>query len=314
MQQAVRSHAALPRLEGVEFPLVAHTYTERDAMLYALGLGLGLDPLDERQLAYVYEEARGGLKVVPAFAVTLAYPGHWVREAGFGLDWRRAVHVEQGLRLYRALPVAGRVCASTRITRAVDKGEGKGLLLYSERRICDQDSGAVLADVSVVTLARGDGGRAGGIGGPSARHAKTHLQPVSSAAPHALPTRPADGRMLLPTSRQASLIYRLCADANPLHADPRVAAAAGFERPIAHGLWTYGLASYGLVELACGGEPSLLVALACRFRSPAFAGDTLCVEVWIEGRIALFRVTVPQRGVTVLDNGRAEIAAADALG
>ena len=293
------------RLAGTEFPVSEHAYTERDAMLYALGLGLGLDPLDERQLAYVYEQARGGLKVLPAFAVTLAYPGHWIREAGFGLDWRRAVHVEQGLRIHRPLPRAGRVAARTRITRVVDKGEGKGLLLYSERRISDLDSGAVLADVSVVTLARGDGGRAGGAS--AAPHGET-------PAPHALPVRPPDARMALPTSRQGSLIYRLCADANPLHADPQVAAAAGFERPIAHGLWTYGLAAYGLVELLCGGDPARLASLACRFRSPAFAGDALCVEAWTDGHVASFRATVPQRGVTVLDHGRAEIVAGGALG
>ena len=110
------------------------------------------------------------------------------------------------------------------------------------------------------------------------------------------------------------MIYRLCADANPLHADPRVAAAAGFERPIAHGLWTYGIAGRGLVELMCDGDPRRLLSMHCRFRSPAFAGDAIRVETWLDGRIVSFRATVPGRDVTVLDHGCAEIADVAALG
>lgn len=305
MHGIARTTLDVPRLNQTEFSVVEHAYAERDVILYALGLGVGLNPVDEKQLAYVYEETRDGLRVLPTFAVTLAYPGHWIRDAAFGLDWRRAVHVEQSLHMHRPLPASGRVVARTRITRAVDKGEGKGLLLYSERTISDQASGAALADVRVVTLARGDGGRGGW-------HAPDNSTD-DPAAPHAMPARNADAQMLVPTSQQGSLIYRLCADTNPLHVDPLVAAASGFARPIAHGLWTYGIAGYGLVELLCGGEPSRLVSLACRFRSPAFAGDTLCVQAWVDGHTASFRVTVPERGVTVLDHGRAEIAMAQAL-
>lgn len=268
-------------------------------MLYALGLGLGMDPTDPAQLRYVYEECSGGLRVLPTLAVTLAYPGHWIRDAGWGLDWQRAVHVEQGLRMHRPLPSHGTVEACTRVTAVVDKGPGKGVLLYSERRIHDAASGEPLADVSVVTLARGDGGRGG-----------SPQEAAPAQAPHALPQRPPDASLDFRTSPQGSLLYRLCADRNPLHADPAVARAAGHERPIAHGLWTFGIAGHGLVELACGGEPGRLAAMSCRFRSPAFAGDTLRIDTWRDGALVSFRVSAPQLGAVVLDHGRAELAAA----
>ncbi|MDB5874526.1 MAG: MaoC-like dehydratase [Ramlibacter sp.] len=281
------------RLLAKAFPVEEHHYTERDAILYALGLGIGLDPTDPRQLRYVYEQTEGGLQVLPTLAVTLAYPGHWARDPEFGLDWQNIVHVEQGLRLHNPIPPGGTVVAQTRITQVIDKGAGKGALIYSHRSISDKATGRSLADVSVVTLARGDGGQGGTTALP--------------APPHPLPGRAPDATMDFQTSPQASLIYRLSADLNPLHADPAVAARAGYARPLAHGLWTFGVAGHCVIEMACAGDPRRLASLACRFSGPAYAGDTIRVESWVDGIVASFRATVPARGAAVLSHGRADI-------
>jgi acyl dehydratase len=282
------------QLLSKEFPLQEHTYTENDTIYYGLGLGLGMDPTDKRQLRYVYEQYEGGLQALPSMAVILAYPGHWTRAPELGLDWKKIVHGEQKLTLHGPIKPAGTVVARTRITRVIDKGVGKGALLFSERQILDKASGDAIADVTTVIFARGDGGRGGS-------HAE---QPV----PHEIPDRTPDATMDFGTSPQAALIYRLSADLNPLHADPDVAATAGFKQPISHGLCTYGVAGHRLIEMVCGGDPGRMRSLSCRFSAPAYPGETIRTEAWVDGSVVSFRATIPARGVTVLSNGRADLA------
>lgn len=279
-----------------QFPIEEHTYTEKDTIYYALGLGLGMDPLDKRQLRYVYEQVDGGLAVLPSMAVVLAYPGHWSRTPELGLNWKLIVQGEQKLKLHRPIPASGTVVARTRIVKVIDKGADKGALLYSYREIKDKASGEPIADVTMVTFARGDGGRGGS-------HSE---QPV----PHPIPQRKPDLVADFTSSPQSALIYRLSADLNPLHADPDVAAIAGYKQPISHGLGTYGVACHRLVEMVCGGDPDRMKSLDCRFSAPAYPGETLRTEAWVEGDVVSYRTTVPARGVTVLNNGRAEIAPA----
>lgn len=279
-----------------EFPVQEHTYTENDTIYYALGLGLGMDPTDRRQLRYVYEQIEGGLAVLPTMAVVLAYPGHWSRSPELGLDWKKIVQAEQMLKLYRPIPASGTVVAQTRIIKVIDKGPGKGALLYSQRHLTDKASGEVIAEVTMSTFARGNGGEGGS-------HTE---QPV----PHAIPERAPDVVADFTTSPQTALIYRLSADLNPLHADPEVAAIAGFKQPISHGLCTYGVAGHRLIEMVCGGNPARMKSLSCRFTSPCYPGETIRTEAWVDGDVVSFRSTVPARGVTVLNNGRADIAAA----
>jgi acyl dehydratase len=279
------------QLKSRPFPVIEHTYKPKDTMLYALGLGLGLDPMDQDQLRFTYEE---GLRALPTMSVVLAYPGFWAKEPDAGLDWQKILHGEQWIRLHKPLPAAGTVTGQQRITEILDKGAGKGALLFSERDIRDKATGDLLATVGGVTFARGDGG----FGGP------TGPQPE----PHRLPDRAPDKVYDFKTSPQAALVYRLSGDMNPLHADPKVAAAAGFKQPILHGLCSFGVAGFGLLKLACDGDPARLKSMQLRFSAPVSPGETVRTEAWLDGKSVSFRARVVERDVVVLNNGRAEIS------
>jgi acyl dehydratase len=278
------------KLLKLAIPTVEQTYTQKDAMLYALGVGLGFDPTDRDQLDFVYEK---NLKVLPTFAVVLAYPGLWVRDLDTGIDAVKVVHGEQGLTLHRPLPPAGAVVGKSRVTGVVDKGEGRGALVMAERKIFAKGSGELIATVTQTAFCRGDGG----FGGPSGPTPK----------PHELPARAPDLVCDLPTSPQAALIYRLSADINPLHADPDVAKAAGFPKPILHGLATYGVAGHALLKAACGYDPARLKSLNARFTAPVYPGETFRTEIWLDGEVASFRTTAIERNVVAISNGRAEL-------
>lgn len=272
-------------------PDVVHDYTERDTMLYALGLGCGHDPLDADELRFVYEE---GLEVLPTIPVVLGRPGPWMKEPGLGLDWVRMLHGEQTVTRHAPIPPRGSILGRSTIVDVIDKGAGKGALIYHQKQVIDRASDTLLATTLAVYFARGDGG----CGGPA------KAQP----APHPLPDRPADTVVDLATRPEAALIYRLSGDYNPLHADPKVAREAGFERPILHGLCTYGVIGRAVVRAAAGGDPARVRSMAGRFTAPVYPGETIRTEVWRDGNVASFRASVVERGVTVFGNGRAEVA------
>ncbi len=280
----------MEKLLAWPFPDVEHSYTTRDTMLYALGAGAGSDPLDANDLRYVYED---GLVALPTMAVVLGYPGFWARNPETGINWRKLLHGEQGLTLHAPLPVSGTVIGRTRITGLIDKGEDKGALLFSERNVIEKDSGRLLATLTATAFLRGDGG----FGGPSGPAPK----------PRPIPERAADASLDLATLPNAALVYRLSGDYNPLHADPGTAAAAGFPRPILHGLCTYAVAGRAILRLACDNDPLRLKSLNARFTAPVLPGETIRTEIWRDGRVIAFRSSVVERGVTVLNNGRAEI-------
>jgi len=281
------------KLKNWPFRPIEHAYTAKDSMLYALGLGFGADPTDHKQLDFVCEE---GLKALPTMAVVLASPGFWLKDPATGVDWKKVLHGEQGLRLHEPLPAAGTVVGMTRIDEIVDKGAGKGALVYSTREIRDKASGKLLAEVASVGFLRGDGG----FGGPAGVPRKTQ----------AIPERAPDASVEIKTLPQSALIYRLSGDFNPLHADPEVARAAGFERPILHGLCTYGVAGHALLKLVCDYDPARLKRMDVRFSAPVYPGETIRTEIWSEGdgRLA-FRCAVPERNIVVLNNGYAELRA-----
>lgn len=276
-------------LLGLDIPEVRQSYDADQAILYALGCGAGLDPLDEAELPFVYEEA--DFAVLPSFATVLGHPGFWARDLDSGIDWVKVVHGEQGMRLEAPLPASGSVRGKSRVVEVIDKGEGRGALVYVERRLSD-DSGRLLATLTQTLFCRGDGG----FGGPSG--------PVRK--PPSVPERAPDHSCALPTSPQSALIYRLSGDRNPLHADPAVARKAGFERPILHGLATFGLVCRALLRRLSPGRPSALTAMNGRFSAPVFPGETVETEIWrlAEGRYA-FRARVGER--VVLDNGTADL-------
>ena len=287
------------KLKARTFPDVEQAYTAKDTMLYALGLGYGADPMDESQLQFVYEK---NLKALPTMAVVLAYPGFWMKNPDSGIDWVRLVHGEQSLTVHKPLPVAGTVVGTSRIVSIVDKGEGKGALVFQERTLRDKATGDLLATIDHLTFCRADGGFSAKPGnGP---RGGDPLPPAKPAVPETAPNAVCD----LPTLPQAALIYRLCADDNPLHAEPAVARAAGFPRPILHGLATYGVAGHAILKTFCGYDPARLKSLGARFSAPVFPGETLRTEMWKEGERIRFRARSVQRDLVVLSHGTAAIA------
>ena len=276
---------------------IRHTYTARDAMLYALGVGMGQDQLDREELRYVYER---DLRVLPSMAAVLASPGMWVRDVpGMGIDYVRLVHGEQSITIHQPLPAGGSVIGRTRVTRVVDKGEGKGALVHSEKRITDAVSGALLATTESVTFCRADGGFSASGGGDAPGTPLT-----------ATPEGPPEASLEFETRPEQALIYRLSGDYNPLHSDPDVAAKAAFPKPILHGLATYGVACHGLIKAFCAYDPARLKSMSARFSAPAYPGDVIRLEFWKVGGALAFRARVPARDVVVLSHGRAICASA----
>ena len=278
------------KLMALNIPVAEHTYTDKDAMLYALGVGLGLDPLDAQQLEFVYEK---NLKALPTLCCVLGYPGFWVRNLDTGIDWVRIVNGEQGFRLHAPLMPRGTVTGKSRIVEVIDKGAGKGALVYTERQVTDKKTGELIATVTQTTFCRADGG----FGGP----------PREQPAPHPIPERAPDLVCDLPTRPEQALIYRLSADLNPLHVDPEVAKAAGYPKPILHGLGTFGVVGHALLRTLCDYDPSRFVAMSGRFSAPVFPGETIRTELWRDGAVVSFRATVIERNVVAMNNGRAEI-------
>jgi acyl dehydratase len=280
------------KLLALKIPDVERTYTQRDPIFYALSLGLGQNPVSADELPFVYE---GHLKVLPTFPVVVAQPGFWAREFDTGIDWVKVVHGEHDLVLHKPLPPSGTVTSHTRVLDVIDKGSGKGALVYSRRTVSDKASGELYATITQTSFCRGDGG----FGGPQ----------KPTPEPHPLPTRAPDAMCDLPTRPEMALIYRWNADMNPLHADPAIATAAGFPRPILHGLATFGVAGHAILKAMCHYDPRRFRSIAVRFSAPVYPGETIRTEMWREGAIVSFRARVLERDVVVLNNGRVEIGA-----
>ena len=276
------------KVMALKVPPVEVAYGPKDCMLYALGLGFGQDPMNEDELAFVYEK---NLKALPTMATVLGYGVSWARAAG--IDQLRVVNGEQGFVLHKPLKPEGTVVGHSRIIEVIDKGAGKGALILSERKVSDKATGELIATVTQTAFCRGDGG----FGGP----------PRTAPAPHPIPDRAPDLVCDLPTRPEMALIYRLSGDYNPLHAEPAFAKAAGFERPILHGLGTFGVSGHAVLKTLCGYDPSRLVAFAGRFSAPVFPGETIRTEMWRDGPVVSFRARVVERDVVVINHGRAEI-------
>jgi acyl dehydratase len=278
------------KLLALDVPDVEQTYGPKDCMLYALGLGLGQDPMNKDELPFVYEK---NLKVLPTYALVQGYSPYWLRNPESGVNWTKVVHGEQGLVLHKPVKPQGTVIGKTRIVEVIDKGEGKGALVFSERQITDKASGELLATLTQTTFCRGDGG----FGGPKRE----------APAPHPIPERAPDAICDLPTRPEMALIYRLSGDVNPLHAEPEFAKAAGFPRAILHGLATFGVAGHALLKALCNYDPTRLTAMAGRFSAPVYPGETSRTEIWRDGSVVSFRARVVERDVVAVNNGRAEI-------
>ncbi|MGA0542133.1 MaoC/PaaZ C-terminal domain-containing protein [Neotabrizicola sp. VNH66] len=274
-------------LEGWRFPSLSQSYTETDSLLYAVSLGFGQDPLSAQDLPFVFEK---GLKAVPTMATILCHPGRWTAAPELGVTLAKVVHGEQRVFLHRPLAPEGRLVARARVAAVEDKGE-KGAVIHAARTMFDAETGAPVASVLHSTFCRADGGFGRSFG------------PVPDATP--CPDRAPDAEVDVVTRPEQALIYRLNNDRNPLHADPAYAAKAGFDRPILHGLCTYGLAVRALLPTAAGGDVAAIRSVECRFSRPVFPGETVRFQIWTGPDRAHFRARVEARNVTVLDAGRA---------
>ena len=271
------------------------SYGDKDVMLYALGIGLGADPMDEKELAFVYEK---NLKVVPTAATVLtansrAVEGRPEPEVSEGhrrsqINYLMMLHGEQKVELHKPLPVWGSFTSEGRTVGAWDKGKDKGAVVVNESVWTDETGGKV-ATLTSSLFARGDGG----FGGP------TEGQPD----PHPTPTRAPDLSVDIATRPDQALIYRLNGDRNPLHSDPAFAKGAGFPRPILHGLCTYGITCRAVLKEVLGYDADAILSHQVRFSAPVFPGDVITVDLWKDGKNISFEARVKERNATVIRNG-----------
>lgn len=279
------------------FPDIPFAYDERGTILYALGIGLSGDPTDRGQLRFLYEH---GLQAVPTMATIMGHPGLWWRDPATGADWTRVLQGDQDLELVGTLPPAGTMIGRNRVVGVHDQGEGRHALVQVERDIRDAATGALIARGRRISVLRGHGGFSTG-GTPS--------DPAPDALPPIEDIRRPDLEVTLASLPQAALIYRLCGDRHPLHADPATAQAAGFARPILHGLASFGMAAHAALRILTGYDPARLKRIAARFAAPVYPGETLQFRFWRgdDGLSWRFRARIAERDAVALDRGLVEL-------
>ena len=262
------------------------SYTDAETILYALGIGMARDPLDRRELPYVYEQG-SQLKTVPTLATVLVpemFP------VGLGWDYTQILHSEQRMHLYRPLPPAGELLINKRVVDVFDRGPKLGALVLLEAEGRQANDDTVLFTLGCTIVARGDGG----FGGPNGK----------GIPPHRPPRREPDLSCDIDTREDQALLYRLTGDRNPLHADPQRAAELGFERPILHGLCTFGVACRAVLQTICEYDHTLIEEFDARFSAPVLPGDTITTDMWQDGNVVSFTCSVKERDAVVLRNGK----------
>jgi acyl dehydratase len=267
---------------GTDSEPAERSWTETDVLLYALAVGAGQqDQLCE--LEFTTENSIGiQTQVLPTFASLIASGGR--RNLG-DFDPASLVHAEQAFTLHRPLPVSGTARSVSRVTGIYDKGTAAQVV--TEATAVDSVTGEPLVTVRASIFIRGEGGF-GGSRGPR--------------QDWEMPSRAADEQITYHTRTDQALLYRLTGDRNPLHSDPKFAARAGFDRPILHGMCTYGYTGRALLHAVCGSVPSRFVSMEGRFTRPVIPGDELTISIWSEGSTAYFRTI--SNGMPVLDRGR----------
>ncbi len=281
---------------GYEFPPQKSSYDEKDLSLYALGVGAGQNPLDAGELQYVYENAGDGFKALPTFGVVPALGmvfemykrGETAPGMNYGFD--RILHGEQYTELKRPLPTSAKLTHKAKIKDIWDKG--KGAVVVTAITTLDEDGNELVYN-ELSTFVRGAGGW-GGERGPSAE--------INVA-----PDRKPDAVVEEKISESQALLYRLSGDINPLHADPGFAKAFGFDKPILHGLCTFGFAARHVIKAFSKNDPRFFKSIKVRFSESVFPGETLMTEMWKEGDKIVFRCKVKERDKVVISNAAVEL-------
>jgi acyl dehydratase len=259
------------------------SWDSKDALLYALGVGCGVS-----DLAFVTENSDGvDQQALPTMGVVLGTPGSSPFEKVGEIDWTMLLHGEQSIELHAPIPVSGTVESVAEIVGIYDKGSGAVIVMETESK--DAESGEPMWTTSSATFIRG----AGGFGGDRGPSGKKNVPP----------DRKPDREVAYPTREDQALIYRLSGDRNPLHSDPKFAAAAGFDRPILHGLCTYGVTGRALLSALCDNDPARFKKMEARFSASVYPGDDLTVRIWETGDSQAVFQTVRPGDQVVIDNG-----------
>jgi acyl dehydratase len=265
-----------------------YAYGDREVMLYAYGIGMGADPMDARELAFVNEATATprALRVVPTFASVAAWgagPGE------MNLNRVMVVDGERDITFHRPLAAAANLVVDSRVLAVFDKGKEKGAVIRHQT-VLKNENGEELATLVASRFARGDGG----FGGPS----------EGQPEPHKVPARSPDKSIDIPTRADQALIYRLCGDRNPLHSDPEFARHAGFPRPILHGMCTFGITCRGILQTYADYDPAAFKQHAARFSSPVYPGEIVTLDLWKDGNVISFEARVKARNVAVIKSGK----------
>ena len=263
------------------------SYSDKDSILYSLGIGLGNDPMNLNELKYVYENSQS---VLPSMATNFQYHSPLLLKTN--INFIMVVHGEQRLSITNALPVSGDFIANAKVIGCYDKGPARGAIIEVETTVKNKKNNEEICKLVSTTFARGDGG----FGGPDSPKKEIFI-----------PDGEPDYVSEVSTKPDQALIFRLSGDYNPLHSDPNFAKAAGFEKPILHGMCTYGIACRSLVYEICENDASKLKRFDCRFSSPVYPGETIITEMWKKDKMIYFNSKVKERDKLVLKNGVSEI-------
>ena len=259
------------------------SYSDKDSILYSLGIGLGNDPMNLNELKYVYENSQS---VLPSMATNFQYHSPLLLKTN--INFIMVVHGEQRLSITNALPVSGDFIANAKVIGCYDKGPARGAIIEVETTVKNKKNNEEICKLVSTTFARGDGG----FGGPDSPKKEIFI-----------PDGEPDYVSEVSTKPDQALIFRLSGDYNPLHSDPNFAKAAGFEKPILHGMCTYGIACRSLVNEICENDASKLKRFDCRFSSPVYPGETIITEMWKKDKMIYFNSKVKERDRLVLKNG-----------
>ena len=259
------------------------SYSDKDSILYSLGIGLGNDPMNLNELKYVYENSQS---VLPSMATNFQYHSPLLLKTN--INFIMVVHGEQRLTMTNALPVSGNFIANAKVIGCYDKGPARGAVIEVETTVKNKKNNEEICKLVSTTFARGDGG----FGGPDSPKKEIFI-----------PDGEPDYVSEVSTKPDQALIFRLSGDYNPLHSDPNFAKAAGFEKPILHGMCTYGIACRSLVNEICENDASKLKRFDCRFSSPVYPGETIITEMWKKDKMIYFNSKVKERDKLVLKNG-----------